>query len=228
MWQTLSGGLPKTGCSQLLRYWEGDQLTWTNLKPRFQNQFATQTDDKLLIDGLSNLAMKPNKSTSELPAQITKTMGIIKDSFAAYCNKVPASNHNANRGYLDATATKWRNNSVNNAFHFFKMQLFWVALPGEIHHLIAQKDPTEVTLDNIYLAATTVQQETGSKTFKTVAAVNKESDFKEDKDKKVAAFQNRRGQRGNRVSRSKKYTYRTNRTGNRPGNNFNCNRKYCF
>jgi hypothetical protein len=94
------------------------------------------------------------------------------------------------------------------------MQLFWVALPGEICHLIAQKDPTEVTLDNIYLAATTVQQETGSKTSKTVAAVTKESDFEEDENKKVAAFQNRRGQRGNIVSRSKKYTYRTNQTRN--------------
>jgi hypothetical protein len=41
--------------------WEGDQLTWTNLKPRFQYQFATQTDDSLIIEGLSNLAMKPNE-----------------------------------------------------------------------------------------------------------------------------------------------------------------------
>jgi hypothetical protein len=44
--------------------WEGDQLTWTNLKPRFQFQFATQTDDSLMIEGLSNLAMKPNESTT--------------------------------------------------------------------------------------------------------------------------------------------------------------------
>jgi hypothetical protein len=36
--------------------WEGDQLTWTNLKPRFQRQFATQSDDKLIINGLYNLA----------------------------------------------------------------------------------------------------------------------------------------------------------------------------
>jgi hypothetical protein len=47
--------------------WEGDQLTWTNLKPRFHQQFATLSDDKLIIFqtwpfqlGLSKLAMKPN------------------------------------------------------------------------------------------------------------------------------------------------------------------------
>jgi hypothetical protein len=45
--------------------WTEAQLTWTNLKPRFQKQFATQTDEKQFIDGLSNLAMGPNKTTGE-------------------------------------------------------------------------------------------------------------------------------------------------------------------
>ena len=89
--------------------WEGDQLTWTNLKPRFQAQFATQTDDRLIIEGLSNLAMKPNKSTGELLTRIINTMVIIKESYAVYQNKVEAPHHDANRGYLDATATKWEN-----------------------------------------------------------------------------------------------------------------------
>jgi hypothetical protein len=46
--------------------WEGDQLTWMNLKPRFQAQFATQTGDRLIIKGLSNLAVKLNESTGKL------------------------------------------------------------------------------------------------------------------------------------------------------------------
>jgi hypothetical protein len=43
--------------------WTEAQLTWTNLKPRFQKQFVTQTDDK------SNLAMGPSETTGELLAQ---------------------------------------------------------------------------------------------------------------------------------------------------------------
>jgi hypothetical protein len=58
---------------------------------------------------------------------------------------VATPNHNANGGYLDAAATKWRYDSVNNAFQFFKMQLLWAALPLEIHHVIAEKDLTEIT-----------------------------------------------------------------------------------
>jgi hypothetical protein len=30
--------------------WTEAQLTWTNLKPRFLKQFATQTDDKQIIE----------------------------------------------------------------------------------------------------------------------------------------------------------------------------------
>ena len=44
--------------------WTPAQLTWTNLKPRFQRQFATQTDEKMIMEGLSNLAMKPGESTA--------------------------------------------------------------------------------------------------------------------------------------------------------------------
>jgi hypothetical protein len=67
--------------------WTEAQLTWTNLKPRFQKQFATQTDDKQIIDVLSNLAMGPNETTGEILARITNTMVIIKESYAAYENR---------------------------------------------------------------------------------------------------------------------------------------------
>jgi hypothetical protein len=66
--------------------WMADQLTWTNLKPRFQRQFATQMDKKMIIEGLSNLAMKPYESTGELLARSTNTMVILKDSYANYEN----------------------------------------------------------------------------------------------------------------------------------------------
>ena len=60
--------------------WTADQLTWTNLKPRFQKQFVTQTDDKLIIDRHSNLGMGPNETTGELLAGIMNIMVIIKES----------------------------------------------------------------------------------------------------------------------------------------------------
>ncbi len=66
--------------------WSEAQLTWMNLKPRFQKQFAMQTDDKQIIQGLSNLAMGPSETTLELLARITNLMVIIKESNVAYNN----------------------------------------------------------------------------------------------------------------------------------------------
>ncbi len=54
------------------------------------------------------------------------------------------------------------------------MQLFPAALPGEIHQVIAQKDLAEITLDDIYKSATTIQREIGSKTVKTIVSVEEE------------------------------------------------------
>jgi hypothetical protein len=63
---------------------------------------------------------------------------IIKESYIAYKNKVDAlAHHDANWGYLKATARKWRNNSIKNAMQFFKMQFFWAALPGNICKVVA-------------------------------------------------------------------------------------------
>jgi len=114
--------------------WPMDQLTWTNLKPSLQKQFETQTDDKLIIDGLSNLAIGLNETTVELLARITHTMVIIKESYAAYENKVeaPPQDGPGGVGYLEATATQWKNDAVNNMLQFFKMQLFRAALPGDL------------------------------------------------------------------------------------------------
>jgi hypothetical protein len=110
---------------------------------------ATQMDDKLIIKGLSNLAMRPNELTGTTLVRITNTMVIIKDSNVAYQNKVSALlHHDASGGCLDATATKWENDLVNNAVQFFKMQLFQVALPREIQKVVAQHDQTTMTLDN--------------------------------------------------------------------------------
>ncbi len=102
-------------------------------------------------------------------------MVIIKDNYAVYQNKVAASQQDINGGYLVATATKWRNDSVNNAMQFLKMQLIWATLPGKIRHVVAQKDQTNITLDDKYQIATTVQRESGPHTSETITAVKEEN-----------------------------------------------------
>jgi hypothetical protein len=218
--------------------WTEAQLTWTNLKPRFQKQFATQTDDKQIIDELYNLAMGPNETTGELLARITNTMVIIKESYTAYENKVPEPPTNAQGlghvGLLEATATQWKNDMVNNMLQFFKMQLFRASLPGDLRKAVVQHDQNTITLDDMYQVATDKQRESGTKASKSVAAIqdDSQSEAGEDEETKdeVAAFQNKRNNRFQNQNRNQSQGsgQRSNRHNSGNGNNRNRNGKYCF
>jgi hypothetical protein len=216
--------------------WTPAQLTWTNLKPRFQRQFATQTDEKMIMEGLSNLAMKPGESTGELLARITNTMVIIKESYASYENKPAApANFDVNNGYTMPVCRQWRDDVLNNTQQFLKMQLFRAALTPELRKVIAQRNPNSMTLDDMYQIATDTQREAGPKPKQAIAAVQPENEEEE-----IAAFQKRKNKTFNQ-KKSSSYTtsnaatktgykgysnnYKTN-TG--PGNNTNRNGKYCF
>jgi hypothetical protein len=153
--------------------WTDAQLTWTNLKPRFQKQFATQTDDKQIIEGLSNLAMGPNETTGELLARITNLMVIINN------NKAPEPPTDAQGlghvGLLENTARQWTNDTANNMLQFFKMQLFRASLPGDLRKAVAQHDQTTMMLDDMYQVATNTQRESGLKASKPVSAIQDDS-----------------------------------------------------
>jgi len=159
--------------------WTEAQLNWTNLKPRFQKQFATQNDDKQIIEGLSNLAMGPSETTGELLARITNLMVIIKESHVAYNNKVPEPPTDAHGfghvGLLENTAKQWTNETVNNMLQFFKMQLFRASLPGNLRKAVAQHDQTTIMLDDMYQVATDTQRESGQKASKPVSVIQNQS-----------------------------------------------------
>jgi len=216
--------------------WTPAQLTWTNLKPRFQRQFATQTDEKMIMEGLSNLAMKPGESTGELLARITNTMVIIKESYASYENKPPApANFDVNNGFTMPVCRQWKDDVLNNTQQFLKMQLFRAALTPELRKVVVQRDPNNMTLDDMYQIATDTQREAGPKIKQAVAAVQPENEEDE-----IAAFQRRKNKNFNQ-KKSPSYTApnATTKTGYKgysnnyksnagPGNNTNRNGKYCF
>jgi hypothetical protein len=120
-----------------------NQLTWTNWKPRFQKQYAVQTNEKLIIEGLANLIMKSRENTCDLLNWVTDMMVIIKESYTNYQNKAATLvNDNGNR-FTTATAEQWNRDTVN-VMQFFKMQLFWAELPSERCHVVAQRDHTTI------------------------------------------------------------------------------------
>jgi hypothetical protein len=161
------------------------------------------------------------------------TMVIIKDSYANYENKVDApAHHDINGGYSVATATRWRNDAMNSAIQFLKMQLFRAALTGDLQKTVAQRNPNTMTLDEMYQITTDTQREFGS-TKKTIAAIQPDEEDHSDDDEEIAAFQKWKFSKNadrKRTSNPTKGSYRGPYSNSRPrpGSNNNRNGKYCF
>jgi hypothetical protein len=63
---------------------EHDQTLWSDFKEIFKQEYPVQTNERLILEGLVNLAMKPNEMTNELLTRITRTVSVTKESFADY------------------------------------------------------------------------------------------------------------------------------------------------
>ncbi len=93
--------------------WNTDEdvrLVWSDFKGLFKLEYAIQTNDKLILEGLWNLAMKPNETTNELLTRITRTTQVIRESFDEYDAKIPYPHNDINGGIS------------NNAFRTFLRQ----------------------------------------------------------------------------------------------------------
>jgi hypothetical protein len=122
------------------------QLIWSTFKPLFQNQFAVQSNNKIIMEGLSNFAMMPTEDTWDFINCITDTMVIIKDSYATYHSKVQNPHQYINGGWPAATGKHYKSDMVNNLINFFNMQLFRAAFPNNIRNVVTHKNPKTITL----------------------------------------------------------------------------------
>ena len=82
---------------------ENVRLLWSDFKDLFKQECAVQTNDKLILEGLSNFSMKSNETTNELLTRITRTTRVIRESFDEYDAKIPYPHNDVNGGISNAT-----------------------------------------------------------------------------------------------------------------------------
>jgi hypothetical protein len=138
---------------------EHDQPLWSDFKEIFKQEYAVQTNERLILEGLANVAMKPNETTNELITRITRTVRVIKESFADYGAITPDPHNDINYGISNQTFWTFKCQYTAMKFNFFKMNLFKVALTPELRAVVAQQDPEAMTVKKMYMVATTAQRE---------------------------------------------------------------------
>jgi hypothetical protein len=63
------------------------QRMWTHIKPLFKKEFVTVSDDKLIIDGLANLAYRPNDNPRMYFSRMEELLHVFKESYVSYSIK---------------------------------------------------------------------------------------------------------------------------------------------
>jgi hypothetical protein len=173
---------------------ENVRLVWSDFKDLFKQEYAVQTNDKLILEGLSNLAMKSNETTNELLTHITRTTRVIRESFDEYDAKIPYPHNDINGGISNNAFRRFLRQYDAMWINFFKMNLFKAALTPELRSVVAQQEQETITIKRMYLVATTAQRELKGKGPALVNEVREEEIPAELETDDVAAF-NRRGAR---------------------------------
>jgi hypothetical protein len=60
------------------------QKTWTRIRPLFKREFATTSDDKLIVDGLANLSHRQGENPRRFFYVWKKLCNVLHENFASY------------------------------------------------------------------------------------------------------------------------------------------------
>ncbi len=62
----------------------GDRRSWTIIRPFFKAEFAIESDDKRILDGLAHLAMKQTKNVRDYFGRLNMVNIIIMEAYESY------------------------------------------------------------------------------------------------------------------------------------------------
>jgi hypothetical protein len=217
------------------------QKTWTRIRPLFKREFATTSDDKLIVDGLANLSHRHGENPRRFFSRLEKLCNILHENFASYRIKPNRPAQLPDGHYSEDALTQYANDSVEAYNQFLFTQIFKAAAPENVRKLLTHKDQTRLTVDEAYQTFFTeyrVEQDKRQPTALTVHAVEEHQVHEAAHvDPNVAAFQpqcqqqqqyrgNNRGNRS-RGQNNNRGGNNNNRSSQSQGNNTSRNGKFC-
>jgi hypothetical protein len=218
---------------------EGDRRRWSIIKPYFKAEFAVQTNEKLILDGLAHMAMKKTENVRDYFGRLNKTNNIIMEGKCQYTLLPPKPVVQAN-GFLDTAEVDAYYDIRDRAIgEFYLLNLFRAGLPTELKRVINLQSLNELDLYNAVKLATieSLSREEAKSSSTTVYpieewpedAIDAVNNYRPQKSfNQPARGQNKnfRGNRGASSSKGNPYSWR-NPNQQQPGNNTNRNEQIC-
>jgi hypothetical protein len=190
------------------------QRTWTRIRPLFKKEFAAVPDDKLIVDGLANLAHKPGENPRKFMARLEKLFNTLHENYASYHVKLDRPAPIQPQGtYMEDNLTSFANNSVKAYNKFLLTQVFRAAAPESVCKLLSHKDQTRLTVDNAYQTFFTDHRvKTDRKERAMVNVINEEEETSTSTEQDIAAFRpQQRQQQQQRYQQQQNSATRTSR-----------------
>ena len=229
-----------------LKHIEGDREQWSIIRPYFKEEFATESDDKLILDGLAHMAMRPTENVRSFFGRLNAVNKVIKDAYDSYTIKpaAPVPDNNGNITMPLANFQAYQKALIDNVMEFNILNQFRAALLPDLRRVINLQPIETLDLDTaVRLATIELRSRDESKGSSKIQAVQQD----EQDDNVEAITQNRqkrftpsnqqnRGQH-NRQNYRPQNNYKPNnqqqwRSGpnnnSGPGNNSNRNKTTCI
>ncbi len=196
------------------------QRTWTRVRPLFKKEFAACSDDKLIIDGLANLAHRPGENPRKFMSRLEKLFNTLHENYASYRIKperpAPLQPHGT---YTQDMLTAFANDSVRAYNKFLLAQVFRAAAPENVRKLLSHKDQTRMTVDDAYDTFFTDRRvETDKKERAMVNVINEEEESGNPAtEQDIAAFRPQQRQQQQRYVPQQSSNYRNNQNQQQKG-----------
>jgi len=127
------------------------QRTWTRIRPLFKREFAAVSDNKLIVDGLTNLAHRQGENPRKFMARLEKLLNTLHKNYASYRVKPDCPAAIQPQGtYTEDNPTSFANDSITAYNRFLLMQVFRAAAPESIRKLLSHKDQKPLTVEDAY------------------------------------------------------------------------------
>ncbi len=85
-YKTVERGVFKEITKEEMAAWDGP-VNYISMVEAFKEEFATESDDKLILDGLAHMAMRPTENVRSFFGRLNAVNKVIKDAYDSYTIK---------------------------------------------------------------------------------------------------------------------------------------------
>ena len=137
-----------------LKHIEGDRERWSIIRPFFKEEFATECDDKLILDGLAHMAQRSTENVRSFFGRLNKVNAVIVDAYHGYTLTPANPPVDANGNISNADFLAYKQALIRNVTEFYLLNQFRAALLPELHRVINLQPMETLDLDTAVRLAT--------------------------------------------------------------------------